>query len=207
MERSPLVLVIDDEIGMCKTLKDILTDRGYIVETAYTAQEGLAKCAHSPPDLAILDLRLPDGDGLELIPQLHRLAPQAKFLVITAYGQGRRPALEQPGLSLLGYLEKPLDLERALELIDRGLASAGEPSEAWLLRSFGQRLRQLRRERHLTQAALARRTGLNQGYISDLERGKRNISLRSSYRLARALKVRLEELFRLDLQDQDRPGE
>ncbi len=197
MERSPRVLVVDDEIGMCKTLRDILTDRGYTVETAYTAQEGLAKSAHSPPDLAILDLRLPDGDGLELIPQLRQLAPEAKFLVITAYG--RRPAAEQPGL--LGYLEKPLDLERALELIDRGLASAGEPSEAWLLRSFGQRLRQLRRERHLTQAALARRTGLNQGYISDLERGKRNISLRNSYRLARALKVRLEELFRLDLQD------
>lgn len=201
MERSPRVLVIDDEIGMCKTLKDILTDRGYTVETAYTAQEGLAKSTHSPPDLAILDLRLPDGDGLELIPKLRRLAPEAKFLVITAYGQGRRlaQALEQPGLGLLGYLEKPLDLERALELIDRGLAPAGEPSEARLLRSFGQRLRQLRRERRLTQAALARRTGLNQGYISDLERGKRNISLRNSYRLARALKVQLEELFKLDL--------
>lgn len=200
MERDPRVLVIDDEIGMCKTLKDILTDRGYTVETAYTMREGLAKSAHSPPDLVILDLRLPDGDGLELIPRLRRVAPEAKFLVITAYGQGRRLSLDQPGL--LGYLEKPLDLERALELIDHGLVSvAGEPAEARLLRSFGQRLRQLRRERRLTQAALARRTGLNQGYISELERGKRNISLRNSYRLARALKVRLEELFRLDLQD------
>lgn|GEM_PF-5902784 len=47
------ILVIDDEIGMCKTLNDILTDQGYRVEVAYNGREGLAKAAHHPPALVI----------------------------------------------------------------------------------------------------------------------------------------------------------
>jgi DNA-binding NtrC family response regulator len=191
------ILVIDDEIGMCKTLNDILTDRGYRVEVAYSGKDGLAKAARWPPDLVILDLRLPDGDGLKLLKQLKRVAPESKALVITAYG-GERTAEEIRAEDILAYLEKPIDLERTLELIQGALNPDEADGEAQLLSAFGQRLRGLRRARRLTQAGLSRKTGLNQSYISDLERGKRNISLKNLYRLARALKVELEELFQFD---------
>lgn len=194
------ILVIDDEIGMCKTLSDILTDRGYRVEVAYSGKEGLAKAALHPPDLVILDLRLPDGDGLDILARIRRVAPGSRALVITAYG-GERTAEEIRSRDVLAYLEKPLDLERVLELIRGALDPAVARREAELLIAFGRRLRELRRAEQLTQAALSRKTGLNQSYISDLERGKRNISLQNLYRLAQALKVELGELCQLDLEE------
>ncbi|MFQ6033371.1 MAG: response regulator [Candidatus Bipolaricaulia bacterium] len=197
MARRPRVLVIDDEIGMCKTLNDILVERGYRVEVAYSGKEGLAKAARRSPDLVILDIRLPDSDGVKLLEQLRQVAPESRALVITAYG-GREIAEELRGRDILAYLEKPFELERALELIQGALNPDEVAGEAELLIAFGKRLRGLRRERRLTQEGLSRKTGLNQSYISDLERGKRNISLKNLYRLARALKVELEELFRLD---------
>ncbi|MFQ6116880.1 MAG: response regulator [Candidatus Bipolaricaulia bacterium] len=197
MARRLRVLVIDDEIGMCKTLNDILVERGYRVEVAYSGKEGLAKAARRSPDLVILDIRLPDSDGVKLLEQLRQVAPESRALVITAYG-GREIAEELRGRDILAYLEKPFELERALELIQGALNPDEVAGEAELLIAFGKRLRGLRRERRLTQEGLSRKTGLNQSYISDLERGKRNISLKNLYRLARALKVELEELFRLD---------
>ncbi|MCR4404235.1 MAG: response regulator [Candidatus Acetothermia bacterium] len=187
----PRILVIDDEIGMCKTLQDILADQGYAVEVAYSGQEGLARAAARPPDLVILDQRLPDSDGLELLPRLREAAPKSKVLIATAYG--RRQAAEREGV--LAQLEKPLDVELALGIISKALNPSAASLEAELFATFGRRLRQLRRAQRLTQEALSRKTGLNQGYISDLERGKRNVSLRNLHRLAQALKTDLHQLF------------
>lgn len=199
MARRPRILVIDDEIGMCKTLNDILADQGYRVEVAYSGREGLAKAGRRPPDLVILDLCLPDGDGLDLLARLQRAAPRSQTLVITAYGRewtGR----EDDSQDVLAYMEKPLDLERALELIRKAIkrGMAEDEMELELLAALGRRLRKLRREQRLSQVALSRKTSLNQSYISDVELGKRNVSLKNLYRLAQALEVELEELFKLD---------
>lgn len=187
---KPRILVIDDEIGMCKTLGDILNDQGYAVEVAYTGREGLAKAAARPPDLVILDLRLPDIDGLALLPRLQQVAAESKVFTITAYGRRQSAAKE----GVLAHLEKPLDMEQLLALINKTLNPGMASQEAELLGAFGRRLRQLRRAQRLTQTALSRKAGLNQGYISDLERGKRNVSLRNLYRLAQALKTDLRDL-------------
>lgn len=150
-----------------------------------------------PPDLVILDLRLPDLDGLELLPRLRQVAEESKVLVVTAYGR-RQPA-ERGGV--LAHLEKPLDMERVLALINKTLSPGMASLEAELLEAFGQRLRQLRRAQRLTQTALSRKSGLNQGYISDLERGKRNVSLRNLYRLAQALKTELRDLLQFNSEE------
>lgn len=200
MARRGRILVIDDEIGMCKTLNDILVDQGYRVEVAHSGSEGLAKASRRPPDLVILDLCLPDGDGLDLLARIQKVVPGSEVLIITAYGR-ERTLEEVHSRDILAYLEKPLDLERALELIRQAIkpAQAECEGEVELLTALGRRLRGLRKAQRLSQAALSRKTTLNQSYISDLELGKRNVSLRNLYRLARALQVELEELFKLDL--------
>lgn len=190
--------MIDDEIGMCKTLNDILVDQGYQVEVAHSGSEGVAKASRRPPDLVILDLCLPDGDGLDLLARIRKVVPRSEVLVITAYGR-ERTLEEVHSRDILAYLEKPLDLERALELIRQAIKPTQAEGEAELLTALGRRLRALRKAQRLSQAALSRKTTLNQSYISDLELGKRNVSLRNLYRLARALQVELEELFKLDL--------
>jgi len=189
------VLIIDDEIGMCRTLAAILHDQGYRVRMAYTAAAGLRLLEEEAAAITLLDLRLPDRDGVELLRELRARYPGMKVIVITAYGEREKLGLIRE-LSY-AYLEKPLDLERTLALIDRavGLPEPGD-SFAEVIQALGARIRELRRSRGLTQEGLHRRTGLPQSYISDLERGKRNISLKNLYRLARALDVTLAELFR-----------
>jgi len=195
----PGVLIIDDEIGMCRTLSAILCDQGYRVRMAYTAAAGLRLLEEEPAAVTLLDLRLPDRDGVELLEELRARYPEMKVIVITAYGEREKLGLVRE-LSY-AYLEKPLDLERTLALIDRAVGLPGPglgPDDGFdeLMQALGARIRELRRRRGLTQESLYRRTGLPQSYISDLERGKRNVSLRNLYRLARALEVPLAEFFR-----------
>lgn len=69
------------------------------------------------------------------------------------------------------------------------------PQERMVLRRFGERVRTLRRERNLTQETLAETAGINRNYLSDVERGTRNISLLNLYLLARAFNMPFRELF------------
>ena len=194
MTKRPEVLIIDDEIGMCRTLSAILTDQGYRVRMAYTAAAGLRLLEEEAAAVTLLDLRLPDRDGVELLSELRTRYPEMKVIVITAYGEQEKLGLIRE-LSY-AYLEKPLDLKRTLALIDRAVGLSGpDDGFAELMQALGARIRELRRDRGLTQESLQRRTGLPQSYISDLERGKRNVSLRNLYRLARALEVPLPKLF------------
>lgn len=103
------ILVVDDEVTVCEAYADALTARGYAVTTALTAEEGMRAAAASTFDLILLDKRLPDGDGLEMLPRLKRLSPDPDVIMITAY------ASVQDGVTAIkegafDYLIKPIDL-------------------------------------------------------------------------------------------------
>ena len=78
---------------------------GYQVEYALTLEEGSDKLVEFKPDLVLLDINLPDGSGLDIIPQLTKL--QITFLIISAYDDKEEVALEK-GAS--GFIKKPFDL-------------------------------------------------------------------------------------------------
>jgi CheY-like chemotaxis protein len=67
MNQPARVLVIDDDRGMCDTVADVLRLRGNTVETATAGREGLGRLATWPADVALVDIRLPDISGLELL--------------------------------------------------------------------------------------------------------------------------------------------
>src|SRR5205807_506410 len=77
------VLVVDDDSALIRTLSDILRLHGYAPETAGTGREGLAKARHTAPALAVVDLRLPDMDGMELAAKLHALSELTEVVVLT----------------------------------------------------------------------------------------------------------------------------
>ena len=83
---TPRVLVIDDEPSIGRSLTRVLTDRGYEVHCATTGREGVATAERIRPHIIILDLRLPDASGLDLIEPLRQVEADAQIVVVTAVG-------------------------------------------------------------------------------------------------------------------------
>lgn len=118
------VLVVDDEIGIRELLKEILEDSGYYVATAASGAEAQQRWRTERPDLVLLDLSLPDFDGLTLIKSWTRdgLLP-VPVIMLSAYGSIDR-AVEATRLGAQDFLEKPITLNKLLPAVQRALASA-----------------------------------------------------------------------------------
>ncbi|MDB4881502.1 MAG: two-component hybrid sensor and regulator [Gemmatimonadetes bacterium] len=132
--RALPVLVIDDDSALIRTLADILRLHGYSPETAGTAREGLEMAERRPPALAVVDLRLPDMDGVELAAKLHALSERTEVVVLTgnATVESAIAALRQHSVD---YLVKPVQIEQLL-------AVASVATERWQRRDAEDRLRE-----------------------------------------------------------------
>src|SRR2546425_9799372 len=80
------VLIIDDEAAIRESLETLLELEGYEVEAAASGEEGLARIGDRPFDLVLLDLALPDRNGIDLLAELRAHDPQLSVIMITAYG-------------------------------------------------------------------------------------------------------------------------
>ncbi len=116
------ILIVDDEPAICHLLRQTLTAEDYEVETAGSTEEALRELADASFDLAVIDLLLPDANGLVLAEAIRMLDPQTPVILITAYGT---PAFESmashPAIS--HYLHKPFDSDRLLDLIGLSIAN------------------------------------------------------------------------------------
>lgn len=111
-ETQPLILVVEDEVPIRKFLRAALTAEGYTLAEAAAAQEGLKLAAQNPPDLVILDLGLPDRDGLEVIARLREWS-SVPIVVLSARGQERdKVAALDAGAD--DYLTKPFGISELL---------------------------------------------------------------------------------------------
>lgn len=118
------ILVVDDEAGIRHLLQNALTDEGYLVKTANRAMEALSILENTSFDLAIIDLMLPDIDGLQLAEAVRMLDPGTCIILITAYGS---PSFEfmasHPAIT--HYLHKPFALDRLMALIGQCFSEPG----------------------------------------------------------------------------------
>jgi two-component system nitrogen regulation response regulator GlnG len=119
----PTILVIDDEQSIRYSLRKVFDGEKGEVITAATAAEGLALVGKRHPDVILLDLQLPDGNGLGVFQQIHALDPKRPVIFITAHGT-TETAIEAMKSGAFDYLVKPLDLERLSQLLDRALEAA-----------------------------------------------------------------------------------
>ncbi len=107
------ILIIDDEKDLCKLLDRILSPKGYNVVTANTKREGLACIRKGVPDLVFLDLKLPDGDGMKIIPKIRKINPRAIVNIISAYGsEERREEARQK--EIYTFIDKPFTEKKIL---------------------------------------------------------------------------------------------
>ncbi len=104
------VLVIDDEPSIRRSLTRVLEERGFEVETARTGGDGLKAAERWDPTVVLLDLKLPDATGLEILRALKERDPAVAVLMITAYGDVSE-AVEALRLGAADFLKKPYELE------------------------------------------------------------------------------------------------
>lgn len=102
------ILIVDDQENMCWVLSKVLSDAGFSVETAGTAQEALAVVAHGGIAAMLIDYRLPDKNGLALFSELRDRHVQIPAVLITSYGS---QLLQQEALRIgfYAYFDKPFD--------------------------------------------------------------------------------------------------
>ena len=114
------ILVVDDEPSIRHLLQYALADQDYDVVTASGALEALVLLEQAPADLAIVDLMLPEVNGLDLAEAIRMLDPGTPVILITAYGTTAFESMAaHPAIS--HYLHKPFALDRLLELIEEML--------------------------------------------------------------------------------------
>jgi len=112
------VLVVDDEAEIRSSLEEILAEEGYTVATAATAAEAKVLIEDAPYDVVLLDIWLPDRDGLDVLADIHTLDAEKRPEVVIISGHGTiEAAVKATKLGAYDFLEKPLSLDRTLIVI------------------------------------------------------------------------------------------
>ncbi len=110
---APTLLLVDDDETLRERLASALRARGYEVTTAATGAEALAAARRESPELAIVDLRMPDMSGIDVLRALRAQDPSTRVLVLTGYGS-IATAVEATRLGAAGYLPKPVDADEVV---------------------------------------------------------------------------------------------
>ncbi len=110
------LLIVDDDEAFRTRLGRAMEKRGFVTRLAASVREALAAARSSPPDYAVVDLRLEDGDGIEVVNALHELKEDCRVVMLTGYGN-IATAVAAVKAGAIDYLSKPADandVERAL---------------------------------------------------------------------------------------------
>ncbi|HDN67913.1 MAG TPA: response regulator [Firmicutes bacterium] len=110
------VLIVDDEQEICSLLEEFLSQRGYAVVTATSGEEGISKFAVMKPDLVLLDIRMPDIDGLQVLKQIKQSDPQTGTIMITAI-KDSDTVKQALTMGVNDYIVKPIDLNHLEKLL------------------------------------------------------------------------------------------
>src|SRR5438876_3682219 len=114
------ILIVDDEPGNRETLADIFAEMGYRTESAGTGQQALAEVRERFYNVAILDIRLPDVKGTELLEQIKAVQPQTTCIMVTGYAS-LETSMRAINSGAYAYIVKPLDIEHVSSVIQQAL--------------------------------------------------------------------------------------
>ena len=123
------ILVVDDDATVGRTFQQFLTLEGHEVELANGGEEALERVAGTPPDLVLMDIRMPGLDGLGALRRMRETAPRVAVILMTAYGTSQT-SIDAMRLGAFDYLMKPPDLDHLLAVIDRALETQRASGDA-----------------------------------------------------------------------------
>jgi len=119
------LLIVEDDKSFLQRLARAMEGRGFAVATAESVAEGLMQLETASPAFAVVDMRLGDGNGLEVISALKRRRPDARALILTGYGN-IATAVNAVKLGAVDYLAKPVDADDVVAAL---LALDGNPAQ------------------------------------------------------------------------------
>ena len=124
------ILVVDDEADIRDLVREILTEEGYAVDVAANAAEARSACAREAPDLVLLDIWMPDTDGISLLREWQQ-SQSLSAPVVMMSGHGTvETAVEATRLGAVDYVEKPLSLAKLLRTVTSALEEGGRRRQA-----------------------------------------------------------------------------
>ena len=151
MTENRRILIIDDERPILLTLEALLTRHGYPVETAATAAAGLRLLKTKPPALVLLDLQLPDAEGLHMLDQIKAEHPEMQVVILTAH-DSLNNAIESIKRGAYHFISKPYAPEELLSLVEKALEKQSLLRETAELR---QKTKQLEKRLEIAETRLA----------------------------------------------------
>jgi DNA-binding NtrC family response regulator len=116
------ILVVDDEMGIRELLSEILGDEGHVVWTAENAQQAREIRAAETPDLVLLDIWMPDTDGVTLLKEWQRDSLLTMPVIMMSGHATIDTAVEATRIGALNFLEKPIALQKLLKAVQQGLS-------------------------------------------------------------------------------------
>jgi DNA-binding NtrC family response regulator len=120
MNSSARILIVDDDENIRKVLMAILEDKGYDMEAVGTAREAIKKTDKKFYNLALIDIRLPDMEGIDLLTKIRDTTPRIRKIIITGYPTLQN-AVDAVNRDADAYITKPFDVERVLSTISEQL--------------------------------------------------------------------------------------
>jgi len=117
MGENARILIVDDDENIRKVLTTILEDEGYIIESVDTAKKAIERTKRKSYNLALIDIRLPDMEGIELLTRMKDTTPKMRKIIITGYPTIQN-AMEAVNRGADVYILKPFDMEKVLRTIE-----------------------------------------------------------------------------------------
>ncbi len=128
MGKRARIIIVDDDETIRKTMKAILEDEGYLVDTAVTGAEAVQKTRKTPYNIALLDIRLPDIEGVELLRLISDGVPKTRKIMITGY-PSMQNAIAALNKNADAYLIKPVEVETLLRTVKNQLQQQEDERE------------------------------------------------------------------------------
>jgi two-component system response regulator RegA len=122
------LLIVEDDKSFLQRLARAMESRGFTVTTAESIAEGLSRLETTSPAFAVVDMRLADGNGLEVISALKRRRPDARAIILTGYGN-IATAVNAVKMGAVDYLAKPVDADDVAAALLAHDGAAAEPPE------------------------------------------------------------------------------
>lgn len=122
------ILVVDDDDILRTRLEKSFAKRGFQVLTAANQREALEIAAREQPPWAVLDIKMPDNNGLQMLSELRKLSPQTKAVILTGYGSIAN-AVEAVKMGAVNYVTKPADADQVLAALGAVPGAVTRPIE------------------------------------------------------------------------------
>ena len=112
------ILIVDDEAGIVQEIKEFLEEEGYEAYTADSAKAGIQRIEELKPDVVMIDVKLPDASGLDVLRACKEKSPKTKTIMVTGYvDQNVMDEAEKIGRDT--FLQKPFNLVRIIEEVEK----------------------------------------------------------------------------------------